>query len=226
MADLTHWDFADDFSGIEVAALIVGTEPTLLAPLGGTEFLPASINPVLARVRKSYEAAWSTCLFSTGLELDEPFSPEPGPKDLKSIDMVRYIDTANEEAMTTWLQNRERSGFAAQRFSRQEVSRWLSATGLSSQYLFVLRSQLENRQLGRRPNHWPWGTHHTELLGHLEAAASRFWVNYDPDEPSTMVTNETVSKWLQSERRVSKTMADAIASILRLDGLQPGPRPK
>lgn len=71
---------------------------------------------------------------------------------------------------------------------------------------------------------WPWGAYHTELLGHLEAAARTFWVLYDPSEPSTAPTNEMVSRWLRDERGVSREKADAIASILRADGLKPGPR--
>lgn len=71
---------------------------------------------------------------------------------------------------------------------------------------------------------WPWGAHHTEALGHLEAAANRFWVLYDPAEPSTAPTNEMVAGWLRQERGVTKERAAAIASILRADGLRTGPR--
>jgi len=72
---------------------------------------------------------------------------------------------------------------------------------------------------------WPWGSHHTEALGHLEAAAKRFWADlYDPLDPSTAPTNEMVENWLIKERNVSKQKASAIASILRVDGLRTGPR--
>ncbi len=71
---------------------------------------------------------------------------------------------------------------------------------------------------------WPWGTHHTETLGHLEAAARRFWILYDPDDPSTAPTNDMVIDWLVKERHASKNMAKAIATILRSDGLPTGPR--
>lgn len=71
---------------------------------------------------------------------------------------------------------------------------------------------------------WPWGNHHTVLLGHLDAAAKRFWLLYDPADRTTAPTNEMVADWLQSERGVSKDKARAIASILRADGLPMGPR--
>ncbi len=71
---------------------------------------------------------------------------------------------------------------------------------------------------------WPWGGHETELLRHLAAAAERFWVNYDPSDPSTAETNETVAEWLRTERKLAKQNSEAIARILRADGLPKGPR--
>lgn len=78
---------------------------------------------------------------------------------------------------------------------------------------------------------WPWGTHHTDLLGHLEAAVLEFWVSYDPQNAkATAPKNETVIAWLElrkthgQRRKVSNQIATAIASILRPDDLPPGPR--
>jgi hypothetical protein len=74
------------------------------------------------------------------------------------------------------------------------------------------------------PFRWPWGGHHTEYLGHLEAAARKWWILYDSSDPTTAPTNEMVSDWLQSERNLSREKARAIASMLRPDGLPTGPR--
>ena len=71
---------------------------------------------------------------------------------------------------------------------------------------------------------WPWGSHHTKALGHLEAAAKKFWVIHDPTEPSSAPTNQQVADWLRKERGVAKSLAKNIASILRQDGLVSGPR--
>ncbi|WP_202950187.1 hypothetical protein [Acidovorax sp. KKS102] len=86
----------------------------------------------------------------------------------------------------------------------------------------VEASKHSQRQEGE--GKWPWGSHHTDALGHLEAAANRFWTLYDPMDPSTAPTNEMVAGWLRDERRVSREKANAIASILRADGLKTGPR--
>ena len=80
---------------------------------------------------------------------------------------------------------------------------------------------IERREMSSR---WPWGTHHTEYLGHLEAAARKWWVLYDPGDATTAPTNDIVSDWLQSERKLSREKARAIASMLRPDGLPTGPR--
>lgn len=72
---------------------------------------------------------------------------------------------------------------------------------------------------------WPWGNHETEALRHVEAAAKQFWINYDPDDPTSAETSETVIAWLMNERGVtSRRMASYIASLLRADGLPNGPR--
>ena len=71
---------------------------------------------------------------------------------------------------------------------------------------------------------WPWGNHHTEALGHFEAAAKKLWTLYDPSDFSTAPTNDMVAEWLQSERGVSRERARAITSMLRPDGLPTGPR--
>lgn len=70
---------------------------------------------------------------------------------------------------------------------------------------------------------WPWGRHETDLLRKLAAAATKFWKNYDPGDPSTAPTNMTVSEWLQKQG-VAERNAKVMASILRPDGISTGPR--
>ena len=82
----------------------------------------------------------------------------------------------------------------------------------------------ERAEPDRAKDLWPWGSHHTLLLGHLDAAARKWWQFYDPASPDTAPTNDMVSEWLIIERGVSKDKARAIASILRADGLRTGPR--
>jgi hypothetical protein len=101
------------------------------------------------------------------------------------------------------------------------VREWIGGEGVSNAtVLEVVAPESPEATVGA----WPWGHHHTAALGHLEAAARRFWVNHDPADTSTAPKNTEVSEWLQRERNVTANMANAIASILRMDGLPTGPR--
>jgi hypothetical protein len=82
----------------------------------------------------------------------------------------------------------------------------------------------ENLEPDESSQRWPWGSHHTENLAHLEAAANRYWKLYDEKDITTAPTNDMVAEWLHNERGVSKDKAKAIASILRADGLPTGRR--
>lgn len=70
---------------------------------------------------------------------------------------------------------------------------------------------------------WPWGDYETELLRKLALAADRFWKLYDPADNTTAPTNDVVKEWLKNEG-VSDRVAEAMATMLRADGLPPGPR--
>lgn len=70
---------------------------------------------------------------------------------------------------------------------------------------------------------WPWGDHETDLLRKLATAAEKFWKLYDPADATTAPTNQAVVDWLKSEG-VAERNAQVMATILRADGLQTGPR--
>ena len=95
---------------------------------------------------------------------------------------------------------------------------------LKIQGLGKLAENQEGSNVSENASRWPWGSHHTEYLGHLDAAARKWWNLYDPTDPTTAPTNDIVSDWLQSERKLSREKARAIASMLRPDGLPTGPR--
>lgn len=70
---------------------------------------------------------------------------------------------------------------------------------------------------------WPWGSYETRLLSLLSEAATTFWVKYDPNDLRSAPTTKKVEKWLR-EHGASGNEAEAIAKILRVDGLRTGPR--
>lgn len=70
---------------------------------------------------------------------------------------------------------------------------------------------------------WPWGTYETEALRKLAEAVRRYWVSYDPADPSTANTNDTVKGWLRKQG-VADRVAEVMAQIIRANGLRHGPR--
>lgn len=90
-------------------------------------------------------------------------------------------------------------------------------------YLAIHRDDLQGIAAPTAAPQWPWGSHDTKLLGHLAAAAERFWKNYDPTDHTTAPLSEDVKGWLQ-ERGLSSGVASAIAQILRANDLPSGPR--
>lgn len=220
MNDLSHWHFAEQFSPYEAGALILGFEPR------DSQDEQGRIGVVTDRMQLDYEEA----LAAIWSELNEPpwgddYKPRVEKPTLPSIKLASLIDdyvSRNwETPLIDWLADKRLPKFDNQEFSRGAIVSWLAEIGMKSEYPFSRNLHLA---APTKKGYWPWGDHHTEALGHLEAAASRFWSNYDPADTGSANTNATVSEWLQTERKVSRTMADAIASMLRADGLPTGPR--
>lgn len=164
---------------------------------------------VRERMKQSYDAA---------LERWGDF--ELSPRNTGELECVAMVEMEEKERWY-WFADEAESHFDHQQFSRTAIVQWLRENQFESAYQFD-RGQEKSpaKALGR----WPWGDYTTEALDHLSAAANRFWVNYEPADNTTAPTNNEVSQWLQCERKVSATLANAIASILRPDGLPTGPR--
>ena len=224
---LRHWDFATHFTGEEAAALIMGIDPNLPKSKVDTTY------PIVERMRSAYQQALGEAIwaydFKDGAGGDQSLvditEKSTGLYSYRMLDMSGHIVWPQAGH---WLNDQDESSFDAQKFTREELVRWLSAIEMKSDYHF---NDL-HISVGFSPNFanknnstkWPWGEYETKLLQHLEAAANRFWVNYDPTDPSTAPVNQDVSTWLQDYRALSKSMADSIATILRVDGLKTGPR--
>ena len=224
MESLSHWDSAAEFSGQAAAALILGIEPS---SLGSPITEQDRVSVVYGRMAQDYERALKRLYHEAfniypedPLEIYSNSSCELISVKLKNLH-THWISSEEESPFTEWLLNEHASAFQAQNFSRETLADWLDAIQLKSAYQFRLDiSRLDSNRQG----HWPWGNHHTKHLGYLEAAARRFWTNYDPSDPTTACTNEEIADWLRANHGISKNMAEAIASMLRADGLKTGPR--
>lgn len=217
MDDFSEWDFAESFTAVEAALLIEGKKPSDCGPnfLDGYQKRVVS-KVILARMQRDYN---DTCN-RHGLDLHEIL-----PTALSSVMLnllIRDLTRRDGEvSLNKWLLNSEKSDFYKQSFARHDIQRWLDANHLQSKYLFMTTQPPGTET---PPGRWPWGDYRTDLLEHLAATAVRFWQHYDPTDETYAPTNSEVSKWLVKEREVSQKMADAIASMLRPDGLPTGPR--
>lgn len=143
-------------------------------------------------------------------------------EDIKGeLQGVRLITLAAMSIGAIWLA----LGMFAKIYAHGQYLRWVFHTlDLRVNKIEKAMPEIVETQSAVVVSAWPWGSHHTEALGHLAAAAEKFWKNYDPSDATTAPTNEMVSDWLRQERNVSREKATSIASILRADGLKTGPR--
>lgn len=234
MTDLSHWDFADEFKGKEAAELMMGIAPEQNDGWGSLDIprmqFTQKITPVLRRMAEAYKGAIHTLAVASSWDEDPKISLENfpmNPLELHTEHMIKARRSPSEFRLSLFGSDKLQPSFDSVYFGRDEIYRWLGAIGMQSAYQFNRKLAANKPAETVPPNQsrWPWGAHHTELLGHLDAAARRYWgAGYDPSDIGTASTNATVSEWLQTERKVSRTMADAIASLLRPDGLPTGPR--
>jgi hypothetical protein len=228
MMDLSHWDFAEHFRGKEAAELIMGIPPEENSGwqelLGGERGYTAKITPLLRRMERALNGGLNTLHAAAtwgGSAKDALIAFPLVPSELHSETMVKARESATEFGLSIF-KNQDWTGkFGNAYFDRSEIARWLDAIGMKSVY------QFDHKQPDAIPapvGRWPWGNHHTELLGHLEAAAHEFWTSYDPqNQKTTAPKNETVIAWLE-KRKVSGAMSKAIATMLRPNDLPSGPR--
>jgi hypothetical protein len=71
---------------------------------------------------------------------------------------------------------------------------------------------------------WPWGSYETKLLRVMEAVARKWWINYDPTDPTTAKTKDVIVSAIMADHGCTKNQAEAIYTVLRADDLPRGPR--
>jgi hypothetical protein len=153
MTDLTHWDFAVDFTGAEAAALILGIEPTEFNSIN-----ESPTRPVIQRMERDYECArdqYVTWFRRASEELGEQVTQVSYFDDVDVSQLLQPESLASDQMQTyttqckymhsecdpfldfyRWLDNDREASFYQQRFTRPELSRWLLAIGMNSVYQF------------------------------------------------------------------------------------------
>lgn len=145
-SNFSHWDVHSIFTGPQAASLIVGIEPN--GPDGARAW------PLLNRMQEAYESAVD---FARG-RIEESFYD---PFRLECLLTRALVDGADayveegsraEDHFYAWLTSPE-VRFEKQRFERSEISRWLTAVGVASNYAFIAQESKDGAHeepLGRR----------------------------------------------------------------------------
>ena len=158
MVDLSKWDYAVEFMLYEAAALIVGIDPAEIY----TETKSANdnpriydyhehpqIKPVVERMKLSFFSATELYTAMRVGGWNHSWG-EPSPElVLRSSEMEVVpltvgssylpLESATQETLNTWFDSDESIGiYETAKFSRAELSRWLSVNCLKSAYSFDL----------------------------------------------------------------------------------------
>lgn len=137
MNDLSHWDFAESFSVHESAALIVGVEPNSVYETDRRVLI------VRGRLQRDYEQALKQAVREYEPCFDDRLKQQVKAKRTANMlvslllehrwrDAVEGLDGAADRLLSDEFMRQ----FHVQRFSREEISRWIKTTGLPSKYPF------------------------------------------------------------------------------------------
>ncbi len=143
MEDLSHWDFAEHFKAKEIAELIAGIPPekntALFGVMGEEAKFVAKITPILRRMERAYLCAGNllNAAATWGGDAKEGLlSFAAKPIYLESEPMTRVRSIGSGYGLSLFAEDLPAFGEAY--FEREEVQRWLTATGMKSVYSFAV----------------------------------------------------------------------------------------
>lgn len=232
MNELKHWNFATAFSGFEAASLMLGIDPR------GLENKESHVSVPLDEMKKCYENGLSHMNFHLNggfhddhLDIEKSWPVELTSEEMEFLERRSHL-YGDESSSVIWINDQEKCDFKNQKFSRSTIVHWLKKMGVPSAYKFNLTVEEEDTTtdeeaktaISESARRWPWGNHQTETLEHLEAAAIEFWVKYQTTKDrKDAPKNQTVVDWLMATHKVSSSMANSIATMLRPQELPTGP---
>ncbi|NML85783.1 hypothetical protein [Polaromonas sp.] len=135
MADLSHWDFAENFSGYDAAALILGLEPS------ESEDEQWRVRIVTDRMSVHYKNAINRLFEEIFIdELENVDFKEPIRIELLSVklnDLHRKCELFGVETpLHDWLADKRQIRFEVQEFERYSIARWITQIEMKSVYSF------------------------------------------------------------------------------------------
>jgi len=182
---------------------------------------------------------------------EDEFPSDDSPRKPRTADQA---ETPNEAASSNYTTRLLEAVYAARKehwdsFNPDDVTtapkaatvrEWLKKNhGVSGRMAMAIATILRGDEVRTGPRHdSPQGSsgriHTTYLLDAMEAARKRYWDEYAGDDISAAKTNKVIVEWLLQEygessskprgEKMSKFMAQSMATILRKDGLRTGVR--
>lgn len=165
---------------------------------------------------KKRSRAWRLSMAKVASACKWEVQNQNGTPLMEAVGTFRKPILVQVQDVIDWLYNSNHEDFA----SALEVKRDLTIR------LIARKAGVKAKKTEDTPPtvNWPWGRHNTRLLEVLLATAQKFWARYDPLDESTHKLKEEVVGWIMKRYagQVSLHMANAIATILRADGLRTG----
>ena len=151
MVDLSHWDFAEHFSGYDAAALILGLEPR------ESELEQHRVYVVTDRMELHYNYALERIRFEE-VDPDQRSGddPEAAPRvELESVKLSHLHRQAwlygADSPLSKWLSFQKQIQFENQEFERYAIACWLTAINMKSAYQFDRRKDAATPTLDVQP---------------------------------------------------------------------------
>lgn len=241
MQNLIAWDFVEEFSPIEAALLIEGTEPSSASSEDRLR-----VQPIIEAMKTSYELDLQ---FTRQYNAEDSLNPDADegldyppelafPKECLGSIITNLV--AAGEIPSVHLENDSLTCFQSQKFTRFSLRRWLEENGRTSIYPFgrvqavnhkrtkplredaslSVQPLLEQTPPSKGP--WPWGAYTTKNLDALASAVEKFWIPYVTGKREERPVAKEVCPHLIA-LGVTNNMAEAISTVIRKEGLPPGP---
>jgi hypothetical protein len=189
MTDRSYWDFAEEFSAVEAAALIMGIDP-----LDENKRLLA--NPVLDRLKNSYKKAciyWYERVAGSFVLCEDEVLSDTAIQSIQMLKIFSRIKTLNPDVpevervkLEAWLNEEgDLSNIDSHKFSREGLSKWLTLLGLESEYSFDKKVDKATKE--------DLSTKERNSLLKLVFGLARGGYSYDPDIKKSSIPTEIVS---------------------------------
>ena len=128
--NLSHWNVAVDFTGDEASALAVGLDPSQ------PSYVRTIGEPLFQRMKGSYQKRKGWLEWDMSPWEDGPIEKPDMLESVKLRWWASQVEPGTWNDYCQWTKDYAESGFETQRFTRQELARWLVAIGHTSVFPF------------------------------------------------------------------------------------------